>query len=54
MNQEQNLLPDCTLGPFMYVAEIVCQASLPSFLTWVSLVIFWLEIVRSAQHHFHW
>ena len=27
----------------MYVAKLVCQASLPSFLTWVSLEIFCLE-----------
>ena len=41
---------------FMYVGKIVCQASLPSFL---SLAIFYLdqcqvEIVCSAQHHCHW
>ena len=27
---------------FMYVVKIVCQASLPLFLTWVSLAIFYL------------
>ena len=40
---------------FMYIGKIVCQASLPSFL---SLAIFYLdqcqvEIVCSAQHHCH-
>ena len=53
INQEHNLLPDCAFGPLMYVAKIVCQASLPLFLTWVSLAIFCLEkcqmeIVSSA------
>ena len=43
----------------IYVMKIVCQASLLSFLTWVSLSIFYLDqcqmkIVCSAQHHCHW
>ena len=58
MNQEHNLLPDCAFGPFTYVCcEILLQASLPSFLTWVILVIFCLdqcqmEIFCSAQYQF--
>ena len=46
VNQEYNLLSDCVFGLFTYrvnVAKIVCQASLPSFLTWVSLAIFHLD-----------
>ena len=43
----------------MYVAKIVCQTTLPSFLTWASLAMFCLEkyqteILCSAQHHCHW
>ena len=43
----------------MYLAKVVCQASLPSFLTWVSLVIFCLEkcqmeVICSALHHCYW
>ena len=42
-----------------YVVRIVCYVSLPSFLTWVSLVISYLDqrqmqIACSAQHHSHW
>ena len=43
INQEHNLLPDCAFGLLMYVAKLLCQASLPLFLTWVSLAIFCLE-----------
>ena len=43
INQEHNLLPDCAFGPLRYAAKLVCRASLPSFLTWVSLAIFCLE-----------
>ena len=49
-------MPDCVLGPFTYVCcKNVCQASLPLFLTWVSLTMFCLkkcemEFIFSAQH----
>ena len=55
INQEHNLLP--VNG--MYVVKIVCQSSLPPFLTWVSLAIFCLDqcqmqIACSAEHLCHW
>ena len=42
---EHNLLPDCVFDGrlfIMYVVKILCQASLPSFSTRVSLAIFCL------------
>ena len=47
---------DCLLT---YILKIVCQASLPSFLTWVNLAIFCLDqsqmiVSYSTQHQFHW
>ena len=43
----------------MYVVKGVCQASLPSFLTWVSLAIFCLDqgqvkVACPTQHLCHW
>ena len=44
-SKEHNLLPGCFPGTFllMYVVKIVCEASLLSFLTWISLAIFCLD-----------
>ena len=55
INQEHNLLP----AGRMYVVKILCQVSLPSFLTWVSLTIFCLDqcqmdIACLAQHLCHY
>ena len=45
INQEHYLLQDCAfwaISLWTYVVKIVWQASLPSFLTWVSLPMFCL------------